>query len=133
MLKSAYQWMGSRVYSRCADVILAILFYFEAIFFIPTDPMLIFYCMERRDRSFWYATIATLSSVLGGITGYFIGYNLWIAAGETIIHNSFFSSIVSPERFTYLCEHYKQHEYVSILLEGFTSIPYKVATLTAGF
>ncbi len=133
MLKRTYRWMESRVYSRYAEVLLAVLFYCEAIFFIPTDPMLIFYCMERRDRSFRYATIATLASVFGGVTGYMIGYKLWLSAGDAIIHHSFFSNLVSPERFIYLCEQYKQHQYLAILLAGFTPIPYKAATLTAGF
>jgi len=133
MLRRTYHWMESRLYSHYADAMLAILFFCEAIFFLPTDPMLIFYCMERRNKSFRYATIAMFASVLGGVTGYFIGYHLWLSVGDSIVHHSFFNTIASPERFAYLCKQYKEHQYVAILLAGFTPIPYKAATLTAGF
>ena len=132
-IRKLYDWMGTRVHSKHADLILGVLFYLEAIFFLPTDPMLIIYCIERRDKAYRYATIATLSSVLGGFTGYYIGYWLWIHAGQQIIHNPFVAYVMSPETFTRLCVLYKKYEAVAILAAAFTPIPYKAATLTAGF
>jgi len=133
MLERLYGWMGKKVYSKHATLLLGVLFYLEAIFFLPTDPMLVFYCIERRKRSFWYATIATISSVLGGITGYFIGYFLWQTVGPKIIHSFYVRYIVSPDTFLYLCAQYKKYEHIAILIAGFTPVPYKAATLTAGF
>ncbi|MCX5922069.1 MAG: VTT domain-containing protein [Candidatus Dependentiae bacterium] len=132
-VKRVYTWMGTRVHSRYADVILGLFFYLEAIFFIPTDPMLIVYCIERRDRAYVYATIATICSVLGGLTGYFIGYWLWMTAGQQIIHNPLVSYVMQPDTFHYLCGLYKKYEALAILAAAFTPIPYKAATLTAGF
>lgn len=132
-MRDLYDWMGSYVYKPYADFMLGFLFYLEAIFFLPTDPMLIVYCIKRRERSFYYATIATAASVLGGITGYFIGYFLWDMAGEQIIHNRFVSHILSPENFATISAWYKKYEVWAILAAGFTPIPYKAATLTAGF
>ncbi|MEX0849834.1 MAG: VTT domain-containing protein [Candidatus Dependentiae bacterium] len=134
MFKSWYKWMGSRVHSKFADIILVILFYFEAlIFIIPTDPMLIIYCIERRDRAYWYAFLATVGSVLGGMTGYAIGYYIWQYYGQSIIHNPFVNVILKPSDFYYLCDLYKEHEYLAIFIAGFTPVPYKAATFTAGF
>lgn len=125
--------MGRKVYSPYADFFLGILFYLEAIIFLPTDPMLVFYCLEQPHRSFTYATIATLASGLGGITGYFIGYTLWESFGEEIIHAKLINYILSPTTFYYLRNQYQTYEHWAVLLAGFTPIPYKAATLSAGF
>jgi len=132
-VKRVYDWMGNRVYSRYGDVILGALFFLEAIFFIPTDPMLIMYCIERRNKAYYYATIATVCSVLGGLTGYYIGYTLWQTMGQQIIHHPMVSYIMTPQTFTRLCGLYKKYEAMAILAAAFTPIPYKAATLTAGF
>ncbi len=134
MLKSLYKWMGSRVHSKHADLILTLLFYFEAlIFIIPTDPMLIIYCIERRDKAYWYALLAAIGSVLGGMTGYAIGYWIWQDYGQNIIHSTWVNMVFKPADFYYLCNLYKQHEYLAIFIAGFTPVPYKAATFTAGF
>ena len=132
-IRRLYDWMGSCVHSPYADLILGFLFYLEAIFFLPTDPLLILYCIERRDRALTYATICTVFSVLGGITGYFLGVWLWNTFGEQIIHNQFINYVLTPQTFAYLSEQYKLYEWQAILIAGFTPIPYKAATLTAGF
>jgi len=132
-IRRMYDWMGTQVYSRYATPMLALLFYLEAIIFIPTDPMLIVYCIERRDKAYFYSTVATLSSVLGGLTGYGIGYILWHSVGPQIINSSIVNFIMSPETFYYLCGLYKKYEAWAILAAAFTPIPYKAATLSAGF
>jgi membrane protein YqaA with SNARE-associated domain len=133
VFKRTYDWMGSSINSVYADYILCFLFYLEAIFFLPTDPILIVYCLERRDRALWYATIATLGSVLGGMTSYALGAVLWNYVGEQIIHNYYVNCILSPDMFHNLSAQYRQHEWLAILIAGFTPIPYKAATLAAGF
>ena len=132
-IKKLYDWMGSRVYSPYADFVLGFLFFLEAIFFLPTDPMLILYCLNRQKKALYYATIATVASVLGGITAYFIGATLWDIAGEQILQNRLVNYVVTPSTFSYLTEQYRQYEWWAILAAGFTPIPYKAATLTAGF
>jgi len=126
--------MQLSVHSPYAEYILGFLFYLEAIFFLPTDPMLIFYCIEKRENALRYAAIATLCSVLGGLTGYAIGAFLWDMFGEQIIHNPIINYVLSPGKFYELSARYKEYEWWAILTAGFTPIvPYKVATLTAGF
>jgi membrane protein YqaA with SNARE-associated domain len=132
-VKRLYHWMGSQVYSPYATPILALLFYLEAIFFVPTDPMLVLFCIERRDRSLFYATVATIASVLGGLTSYALGYALWANAGSAIIHNSYVSHFISPATFAHLCQQYELYEWQAILIAGFTPIPFKAATFAAGF
>lgn len=133
IFKRTYDWMGSSIHSAYADYILCFLFYLEAIFFLPTDPILIVYCLERRDRAWWYATVATIGSVLGGMTSYALGAVLWNSMGDQIIHNQYVNCILSPDTFNSLSTQYKQHEWLAILIAGFTPVPYKAATLAAGF
>lgn len=133
VFRRTYDWMGSSINSIYAEYILCFLFYLEAIFFLPTDPILIVYCLERRDRALWYATIATFGSVLGGMTSYAIGAILWNCMGEQIIHNQYVNCILSADMFHTLAAKFQAHEWLAILVAGFTPIPYKAATLAAGF
>lgn len=132
-VKYCYDWMASWSYSPYADAMLGFLFFIEAIFFLPTDPMLIVYCLNREEKALRYATIATVCSVIGGITSYFFGAILWDIAGEQIIHHKIVNYVLSPAMFDHLSQQYRQNEWWAILIAGFTPVPYKAATLTAGF
>lgn len=132
-IRKLYDWMGAQVHKKHAEPILGFLFYLEAIFFLPTDPMLILYCIERQERAVRYATIATIASVLGGVTSYALGFTLWYYWGESIIHSKAVNYILSPKNFESLRQIYQQHEWLAILTAGFSPIPYKAATLSAGF
>ncbi len=132
-LKQSYERMGSMIHSPYADYILGFLFYLEAIFFLPTDPILIIFCLERRDRALTYATIALIGSVLGGITSYALGAFLWHTCGEAIIHNHIVNYVISAKLFYHLSDQYQKYEWWAILVAGFTPVPYKAATLAAGF
>ena len=125
--------MGSRVYTRWALPLLGVLFFLEAILFLPTDPMLIVYCLEQPRRSWLFATVATLASVLGGLTGYWIGATLWHAMGPNIINSPMVSYVMPPKTFYYLRDLYTRYDSYAILIAGFTPVPYKAATLSAGF
>ena len=132
-IKKSYDLMGATVHHPYANYLLGLLFYAEAIFFLPTDPILIVYCLERRHKAFFYASIALLGSVLGGITSYFIGAILWNTCGEQIIHNSFVNYIMTPAQFHNLAAQYEYYNWIFVFIAGFTPVPYKAATLTAGF
>ncbi len=132
-IKKFYDRMGKKVHSPRADALLGFLFFLEAIFFLPTDPILILYCLERRNRALTYATIATIASVLGGITSYMIGSYLWDIAGQQIIFNTYINYLIGPQKLLHAMELYRRHEWWAIFIAGFTPVPYKAATLTAGF
>ncbi|MFC1842527.1 YqaA family protein [Candidatus Dependentiae bacterium] len=133
MLKKIYNWLGSKVHTKYANPFFCILFYLEAIVLIPVDPILILYCLENRKKSLKYALMATISSVLGGITGYLLGSFLWTNFGENILNFKLISYIVPQKTFYYLKGLYHTYATWAILISGFTPIPYKAATLSAGF
>lgn len=128
ILKKIYSSCGRMVHTPYAMPLLAFLFFIEAIFFIPVDPILIVFCIEKRHRSLLFALIATCASVAGGLAGYYIGYAIWETIGQTII-----AYIISPDRFEQLIHTYTKYESWAVLIAGFTPLPYKAVTLTAGF
>lgn len=128
-LRTWYAAAAQCVHSPYATISLAFLFFIEAtIFIFPIDPLLMLFCLEQRDRSLYYATIATVSSVLGGMFGYTLGYTLWQTCG------SFFTTyIITPHLFTQVVHWFTNYEALTILIAGFTPIPYKAVTIGAGF
>ncbi len=120
--------MGSKTSSRYANHWLAGLFFVEAFFFIPVDPLLILFCIENRKKSFYFASIATISSVFGGLFGYFIGAALWESIGIKLVN-----WIISENTFFKAVGTYKLYQNWAVLIAGFTPLPYKAITLSAGF
>ena len=128
MFHRLYSFFSSAQKSDYSDFILAFLFFAEAIFFFPVDPLLIVYCAENQKKSLWYGLVATLASVAGGIVAYYLGSFLWDSVGSKLI--SYFST---EQQFQTACYKYKVYEHWAILIGGFTPFPYKVVTLSAGF
>ncbi|MBT3456440.1 DedA family protein [bacterium] len=128
MLKKLYDWMGTHVNKPYGVPLLGLLFFIEAIFFVPVDPLLILFCLENRKKAMYFATVATIFSVLGGAAGYLIGWQFWDACGSKLIE--FFTT---PETFNHIKCQYEIYETWAVLIAGFTPLPYKAVTLTAGF
>ena len=75
MLNAIYLWTLKWAGSRQAPVALgAVSFVESSVFPIPADVLFIPMCLARPDRAMRYALIATVTSVLGGIMGWAIGF-----------------------------------------------------------
>lgn len=112
---------------RRAPALLATLSFTESSFFpVPPDVMLMPMCLARPKKSWSYAAICTLFSVLGGMAGYLIGKLAfgWI---EPWLMESHYAGT-----FTSAVEAFETWGFWYILLAGFTPIPYKVFTISAG-
>ena len=127
-IRKLYDWMGTFVHLPLGEAVLALFFFIEAIFFFPADPLLILFCVERPKKSFYYATIATIASVIGGVAAYYLGMTVWNLIGQKLI-----ALFTSPETFAYLCDQYQKYQNWAVLIAGFTPLPFKAVTLTAGF
>lgn len=110
-----------------APIYLSLLSFIEAVFFpIPPDLMLIPMSISRPQFAFRYATLTTLTSVLGGIVGYLLGM--------------YFMHLLEPYlvQFGYQAAYYKvKHWFLfwgfyTLFFTGLTPIPYKVFTLASG-
>lgn len=128
MLKRLYDWMGQQVHKPYAIPLLGVLFFIEAIFFVPVDPLLMLFCIERRSKALYFATIATVASVFGGVAGYFLGFGIWESVGQKLV-----SLILSQATFDTAVARFEHYQSWAVLIAGFTPIPYKAVTLAAGF
>ncbi|MBD3231497.1 DedA family protein [Candidatus Dependentiae bacterium] len=127
-IRKIYDWMASKVHSKYAIWWLACLFFVEAFFFFPVDPLLILFCIQNNKRSFFYASISTISSILGGLAGYAIGALMWQSIGIKLV-----SWLISETTFNNAVLKYKIYQHWAVLIAGFTPLPYKAITLSAGF
>jgi membrane protein YqaA with SNARE-associated domain len=112
---------------RRAPAFLSVLSFTESSFFpVPPDVMLIPMCLARPAKSWLYATLCTLFSVLGGMAGYLIGKLAftWI---EPWLMSSHYA-----DTFTGAVNAFETWGFWYILLAGFTPIPYKIFTISAG-
>ncbi len=102
----------------------------ESSFFpIPPDPLLMALSLGAPKKAFRFATVCAVASVLGGIAGYGIGWGIWEAVNQI-----FFTYVpgVTPEAFAQIQGVYARYDFWAIFAAGFTPIPFKVFTLSAG-
>ena len=99
----------------------------ESSFFpIPPDVMLLSMGLATPQKAWRFAFIATVFSVLGGIFGYVIG-----AFGIDLIE-PFIQSSSYEEDYLKISQWFKTNGVWIIILAGFTPLPYKLFTITAG-
>src|SRR5258706_1553596 len=81
-----YHWILSWANHPWGTLVLAILSFLDSFVFpIPPLFLQVALSLERPRRSFWYASVDTVASVLGAVSGYFIGFALWESIGVRII------------------------------------------------
>ncbi len=113
---------------RHAPRYLAGLSFAESSFFpIPPDVMLAPMSLAKPPKAFRYAAITTIASVAGGLLGYLIGY--------------FALELVQPligeggrwhHSYTRAADWFAEWGFWAVFVAGFSPIPYKVFTITAG-
>lgn len=135
--KKLYDWVLKWAETPYGSISLFILAFTESIFFpIPPDVLLIALALGNVNKSFLFALYCTIGSVSGAFIGYGLGYYTWIANnGEFTAFASFFFNNIpgfSVDLFNSIKTLYNQWDFWVIFTAGFTPIPYKVFTVTAG-
>ena len=124
MIHELYDWVLSWSASPYAVLALFILSFVEASFFLlPPDVLLMALTLGNPTWGMYYAAIATVGSVLGGIFGYAIGW--W--GGRPLLMR-----FIGKERVAAVHQVFERYEGWAILIAGLTPVPYKVFTLGAG-
>lgn len=99
----------------------------ESSFFpIPPDVMLISMGLALPKRSWQYALIATIFSVIGGAIGYLIGL-----FGMELVQPYILASAYAGS-YHRVADWFAQSGVWVVILAGFTPFPYKLFTITAG-
>lgn len=135
MIKRLYNWILSWSDSRWGWLALFTIALFEASFFpLPPDILLIALCLGATKRSFRFATICLVGSVLGAALGYMIGYFLWTTpSGEaTALANLFYEYIFSVDSFNNVGALYDRFNFWIVFTAGFTPLPFKLFTIAGG-
>lgn len=130
MLTKLYKWLLSWAERPGAVPVLgAVSFAESSIFPIPPDPLLMALCLGKPSRSYYYALITSVSSILGGMLGYLIGYFLWTQLGGW-----FFAHVpgVTEAGFERIGQAYHSYDFWAVFAAGFSPIPYKLFTLAGG-
>jgi len=100
----------------------------ESSFFpIPVDVLLAPMVLGRRDKAWFYAGLATVMSVAGAVLGYYIGMFLFEQVAQPIIAFYHFE-----ETYQQVHDLFAEYGIWIIFIAGFSPIPYKVFTITAG-
>jgi len=127
MLRKLYDRVFALARSKHATPALAVVSFAESSFFpIPPDVMLAPMVLTRPDRAYFYAFVASVASVLGGILGYAIGYFL-TGVGAAIL-----SFIGSADAQAHFQNWYDRFGLWVILIKGLTPFPYKLVTIASG-
>ncbi|MGQ9618545.1 MAG: YqaA family protein [Candidatus Aminicenantia bacterium] len=127
-LRKLYDWVLSWAKTTYGPLILFLIAFAESSFFpVPPDILLIALSLGALSKSFRFAFITALGSVLGGMFGYFIGFQLFNLIGEPIL--KFYGLMAKYYEVQNL---YNLYNAWIVGIAGFTPIPFKLATITAG-
>lgn len=101
----------------------------ESVFFpIPPDVMLAPMSLSQPDKAWRFALITTLASIFGGIAGYWLGYFAFDAWLAPIIESWDYTHKIETAT-----QWFADYGVWVVFVAGFSPIPYKVFTTSAGF
>ena len=111
---------------------LGILSFAESSFFpVPPDVLLAPLTLGAPKKWFSFAMFCSVASVIGGVLGFGIGMFLWDQIGDWVFAHMAWAKI-TPENFEIFQEKYQKWGFWVVFTCGFTPLPYKVCTITAG-
>lgn len=128
MLSRLYDWVLKWAKTPYGTWALFVLAFCESSFFpIPPDVLLIALSVVLPKRSLRHALVCSVGSILGGCFGYLIGWQFMATVGDAIIR---FYGLT--DKYAYIQQLYSLYDAWVVGIAGFTPIPYKVFTITAG-
>lgn len=112
-----------------ASKYLGVLSFSESMFFpLPPDVMLAPMSLSQPARAWHFALIATVASVVGGAAGYLLGYFAFDAWLHPLIMEAGYG-----DKLDTAIGWFETYGVWIVFIAGFSPIPYKVFTISAGF
>ena len=136
-LRRLYDWVLHWAETKYGVPALFLLALAESSFFpIPPDVLLIPLALGARSKALRFALVCSVASIAGGMVGYGIGYfSWWNGAGAySAVAIFFFNHIpgFSEQVFLNIQEKYEIYNFLIVFTAGFTPIPFKIITISAG-
>ena len=82
--------------------------------------------LARPDRAWWFATITTITSVAGGLFGYWIGTSFFQWVEPWLQASRYWESFELAKIW------FVDYGFWAVFIAGFSPIPYKMFTMAAG-
>jgi membrane protein YqaA with SNARE-associated domain len=128
VMRRLYDQCMEWISGRHGEWILFLIAFVESSFFpIPPDVFLIAMCVAIPAKAFRYAVICSVGSVLGGALGYGLGLWFMDSIGMSIIDWYGLTA-----KFDLVRQYFKEYDVWIVGTAGFTPIPYKLFTISAG-
>jgi membrane protein YqaA with SNARE-associated domain len=128
MLRALYDWtMRLAAHPRASWALGTVSFIESSVFPIPPDALLIPMVLADRRRAWFYATLCTVTSVLGGLLGYLIGWLLFDTIGRPLLELYGYG-----QHFAQFAGRYNEWGAWIVFFAGVTPFPYKVITIASG-
>jgi membrane protein YqaA with SNARE-associated domain len=136
-LRRLYDWILHWAETKYGVPALFLLALAESSFFpIPPDVLLIPLALGARSKAIRFALVCSVASIVGGIAGYGIGYYSWWNGAEaySAVALFFFNHIpgFTEQVFLNIQEKYELYNFLIVFTAGFTPIPFKIITISAG-
>ncbi|MFC1535096.1 YqaA family protein [Thermodesulfobacteriota bacterium] len=127
-----YNWVISFADTKHGGTALFTLSLAESSFFpIPPDVLLMPLTLGAPKKWLRFALYCSIASVIGGVLGYIIGMFLWSLIGDWVMAHMSWAGLTEAN-FTKFQSWYDRHDFKIVFLCGFTPLPYKVCTISAG-
>ena len=124
-----YDWTMQLANNPRAIWLLGFVSFIEAIFFpIPPDVLLIPMILANIKRAWLYAFVTTITSVVGGLVGYAIGYLAYEQIAEPLL-----LSLGKQAAMSLFSSSINENGFLIVLTAGISPIPFKVVSVMSGF
>lgn len=126
-----YDWVLHWANTPYGGVALFVMAFAESSFFpVPPDVLLAPLVLGHRRRWASFATACSIASILGGMLGYAIGAVVWHQIDGWVY--GLHVPGLNVENFTKAAQSYEKWNFWVVFACGFTPLPYKVCTISAG-
>ena len=128
-LRFLYNWTLELANNPRAIWLLGFVSFIEAIFFpIPPDILLIPMILANIEKAWFYAFVATITSVMGGLVGYAVGFLAYSEIAEPLL-----ISLGKQSAMILFSNSINENGFLIVLTAGISPIPFKVVSIMSGF